>query len=181
MDSIIRGANWYCEETNQRQRTEETRLPELSREMMPHSMGGGHFAFEIPAEIAALTAEMDVNGIHPDLKSRFGREPGDWTNLRYYESLLNVFPADSNGSTQTTGKPRLRGRVVFLKGLLNGYGQGGVKGVKATAVTRLRWSSIVLYHDIVDGKTVHKMDIQNNILIIDGVNYTAEHNQLIRA
>jgi P2 family phage contractile tail tube protein len=180
MDGIVRGSNWYCEETNQRQRVDETTLPELSREMMPMVTGGGFFAFELPAEIQALTAEMTVNGVHEDLKARFGREPGDWTNLRYYESLMNVFPANSTGAP-AAGKPKLKGRVVFLKGLLNGYAQGGVKGLKASAVTRLRWSSIVLYHDMIDGKTIHKFDIQNNILIINGVNYTAEHNQLIRA
>ena len=35
--------------------------------------------------------------------------------------------------------------------------------------------------DIFNGKTVHKFDLQNNVLIIDGVNYTAEHNRLISA
>ena len=151
MDRIIRGANWYCQETNQRQRIDETTLPELRRDMLPFVMGGGYFAFELPAEIAPLTCEMAVNGVHEDLKSRFGREPGDWTNLRYYESLLNQFT------------------------------QGGVKGMKSSAATRLGWSSIVLYHDMFNGKTVHKFDLQNNILIINGVNYTAEHNRLVAA
>lgn len=181
MDRIIRGANWYCNEINQRLRIDETTLPALSREMMPFVMGGGYFAMELPAEIQALTAEMTVNGTHEDLKSRFGREPGDWTTVTYYEGLLNVFPATSTGEVATTGAPQLKGRTVFLKGLLNGYEQPGVKGMKASGATRLRWSSIVLYHDILDGKTVHKFDIQNNVLIIDGVNYTAEHNRIIAA
>lgn len=181
MDRIIRGANWYCQETNQRQRIDETTLPELRREMLPFVMGGGYFAFELPAEIAPLTCEMAVNGVHEDLKSRFGREPGDWTNLRYYESLLNVFPGGSNAEVQQSGAPRLTGRVVFLKGLLNQFTQGGVKGMKSSAATRLGWSSIVLYHDMFNGKTVHKFDLQNNILIINGVNYTAEHNRLVAA
>ncbi|MCB5203954.1 phage major tail tube protein [Neorhizobium sp. T786] len=181
MDRIIRGANWYCQQTNQRQRADETTLPALTREMISMVMGGGYFAMEMPAEIQPLTCEMTVNGVHEDLKARFGREPGDWTELRYYENLLNVFPADTNGEVPTSGAPKLTGRVVFLKGLLNGFEQGGVKGMKSSGATRLRWSSIVLYHDIFNGRTVHKFDVQNNELIIDGVNYTAEHNRIIAA
>ena len=129
MDRIIRGANWYCQQTNQRQRVDETTLPALSREMISIVMGGGWFGIELPAEIQPLTCEMTVNGVHEDLKSRFGREPGDWTELRYYESLLNVFPASATGEVPTSGAPQLTGRVVFIKGLLNGFEQGGVKGM----------------------------------------------------
>lgn len=181
MDRIIRGANWYCNEVNQRMRIDETTLPELSREMLPMVMGGGWFGFEIPAEIQPLTCEQTVNGVHEDLKGRFGREPGDWTTIAYYEALLDVFPANSTGAVASDAKPQLKGRTVILKGLLNGYSQGGVKGQKASAPTRLRWSSIVLYQDMMDGKVVHKFDLQNNTLIINGVNYTAEFNSLISA
>lgn len=181
MDRIIRGSNWYCNEINQRQRIDETTLPALTREMSAFVMGGSFFSMELPGEIQPLTCEMTVNGVHENLKSRFGREPGDWTTLTYYENLLNVFPQNSTGEVAATGSPQLTGRVVFLKGLLNGFEQSGVKGMKSSGATRLRWSSIVLYHDIFDGKTIHKFDIQNNTLIIDGVNYTAEHNRLISA
>lgn len=180
MDSIIRGANWYCGEINQRQRVDETTLPVLKREMIPMVMGGGWFGFELPAEIQPLTCEMSVNGVHSDLKTRFGREPGDWTTMAYYEALMNVFPA-STGEITTSGTPQLKGRTVILKGLLNDFEQGGVKGQKSSSATKLRLSSIVLYQDMMDGKVIHKFDIQNNILIIDGINYTAEYNQLISA
>lgn len=180
MDRLIRGANWYCNEINQRLRVDETTLPALRREMMSFVMGAGFFGFELPAEIQPLSAEMTVEGVHEDLKTRFGREPGDWTTITYYENLINVFPQNSTGETGSAA-PTVTGRVVFLKGLLNEYAQGGVKGQKSSGKTRLVWSSIVLYHDIFDGKTIHKFDIQNNTLIIDGVNYTAEHNRLVRA
>lgn len=175
MDRIIRGSNWYCEEINQRLRIDETTLPELSREMSTYVAGGGFFALDLPSEIKALTSEMTVNGAHEDLRTRFGREPGDWTTITYYESLLDIFPGNNAPA------PKLKGRVVYLKGLLNDYTPSGVKGLKATGATKLRWSSIVLYHDILDGKTVHKFDVQRNVLIIDGVNYTANHNRLIAA
>ncbi len=181
MDRIIRGGNWYCGNINQRLRIDETTMPALTREMLPMVMGGGLFGFEIPAEIQPLTCEMTVNGVHEDLKSRFGREPGDWTTIAYYEALLNVFPANSTGETQANAAPQLKGRTVILKGLLNGYEQSGVKGQKSSGTTRLRWSSIVLYQDMIDGKVVHKFDVQNNILIVDGVNYAAEYNSLISA
>lgn len=180
MDRLIRGSNWYCNEINQRLRIDETTLPALTREMLPFVMGGGWFGLELPAEIQPLTSEMTVNGVHEDLKTRFGREPGDWTTLAYYENLLNVFPASSNGEVGS-GTVQLKGRVVTMKGLLNEYVQGGVKGQKSTGATRLKWSSIVLYQDMMDGVIVHKFDIQNNILIINGVNYTAEHNRIIAA
>ena len=181
MDRIIRGGNWYCGEINQRLRADETTLPALTREMMTFVMGGGYFAMELPAEIQPLSCEMSVNGVHEDLKSRFGREPGDWTTVTYYENLLNVFPNNSTGEVEGGGQPQLTGRVVFMTGLPNEYAQGGVKGQKSSGATRLRLGSIVLYHDIFNGKTIHKFDIQNNTLIIDGVNYTAEHNRIIAA
>ena len=180
MDRLIRGSNWYCNEINQRLRIDETTLPALTREMLPFVMGGGWFGMELPAEIQPLTSEMTVNGVHEDLKTRFGREPGDWTTLAYYENLLNVFPASSNGEVGSA-TVQLKGRVVTMKGLLNEYVQGGVKGQKSTGATRLKWSSIVLYQDMMDGLSVHKFDVQNNTLIINGVNYTAEHNRIIAA
>ncbi|WP_137136988.1 phage major tail tube protein [Rhizobium sp. FKY42] len=180
MDRLIRGSNWYCNEINQRLRIDETTLPALTREMLPFVMGGGWFGLELPAEVQPLTSEMTVNGVHEDLKARFGREPGDWTTLAYYENLLNVFPASSTGEVGS-GTVQLKGRVVTMKGLLNEYVQGGVKGQKSTGATRLKWSSIVLYQDMMDGVIVHKFDVQNNTLIINGVNYTAEHNRIIAA
>lgn len=180
MDSIIRGANWYVEELNCRLRLETAKLPQLTREMTPYAMGGGFFGLELPGEIQPLTAEATFNGSHADLRSRFGREPGDWTTFYYYESLLNVFPVNAGGEAATNG-PRLKGRVVILKGLINEIDPPEVRGVKAGGATRFGFSTIVHYHDVVDGRTVHKFDIATNTLIIEGVNYTAEHNRLIAA
>lgn len=181
MDSLIRGANWYVEELNCRLRLETVKLPTLTREMTPFAMGAGYFAIELPAEIQPLTAEATLNGSHDDIRSRFGREPGDWTTCYYYESLLNVFPTDPSGDQPSTGQPRLKGRIVILKGLLNEVDQPEVRGMKPSGATRFSWSSIVLYHDVVDGRTIHKFDVANNTLIINGINYTAEHNRLVAA
>jgi P2 family phage contractile tail tube protein len=170
MDSIIRGANWYVEELNQRKRLEEVTLPALKREMTKFAMGGGYFGLELPAEISPLSAEASMNGSHDDIRSRFGREPGDWTTCYYYEALLNAFPTGDS-----TGQPKLKGRVVILKGLLNEVTQAGVKGVNASGQTKFTWSSIVLYHDVVDGRTIHKFDIANNTLSTKVPSLTAIH------
>lgn len=175
------GGNWYCDETNAWQYIDETTLPTLERDMVPLVMGGGYFELEMPAGVKALSCEQGVNGEPEDLRVHFGRDPGDWTTLRHYQRLIDIFPADANPAGQTTTpKPaKSIGRVVFLKGLLTSYQPSAAKGVKATGTTRLRWQSIVLYHDIVNGRTIHKFDVQNNTLVINGVNYTAEHNRLL--
>lgn len=174
MDSIIRGANWYCEEINQAFRTEEVKLPTLTRDMTELLFSGGIGALDVPGHIKPLEAEMDMMGSHADLRSRFGREPGDWTKVVYYENLLDLFPKSEEAG------PKLKGRTTIMKGLLNEVNQSGVKGMKASGSTKLKWGTIFLYHDLYDGKTIHKFDYRTNTLIIDGVNYTAQHNRLLR-
>lgn len=180
-DRHLYGGNWYCDETNLWQRIDETTLPVLDREMTPLVMGGGYFGLELPGEIKPLTVEQSVNGEPEDLRLHFGRDPGDWTTLRHYQRMINVFPADANPAGQSTTPTPAKsiGRIVFLKGLLTTYTPGGTKQLKASGATKLKWSSIVLYHDIVDGRTIHKFDVQNNTLIINGINYTAEHNRML--
>lgn len=169
MDGIIRGGNVYVQEINQRLHLDNFKLPSLKREMIDFFMGGGFFKVSLPGEVSPLVAEMAVDGSHQSLRSRFGREPGDWTTVTYYERLLDA----------TSGINK--GRIVMLRGLLNEIEPSGVEGLKAKDKTMIRFSSIVLYHDIVDGVTVHKFDVFNNTLVIDGTNYTAEHNRLIAA
>ena len=170
MDRIIRGANWWIETTNQRLRTKSAKLPDLKRTLEKFVPGGGIMALGIPGEVDELESEFELNGAHEDIRALFGREPGDWTSIIYYERLSDVGPA---------GLKDL-GRVVRLKGLFTEVGQSKVEGMKADPV-KIKMTSIVLYHDIVDGKTVHKLDFYNNQLIIDGVDYTATHNRLIVA
>lgn len=175
------GGNWYCDQTNAWNYIDESTLPALEREMQPMNMGGSYFGLEMPAEFRPLTCEQSVNGEPEALRLHFGRDPGDWTTLRHYQRMIDIFPANADPAGQpTTPTPaKSFGRIVFLKGLLTSYTPSPVKGLKQTGPTRLRWSSIVLYHDIVNGKTIHKFDAQNNVLIIDGINYSAEHNRLL--
>lgn len=180
MNRIIRGANWYFNDVNMRLNAAMATLPELTRAMTPYVLGGGKFGIELPDEINPLVSTMDVNGVPEGVRGRFGREPGDWTTVTYYEALLNVFPDQTANADQNASVVSLTGRVVIMKGLLNGITYPAVSG-KAEGPTRLTWSTIVLYHDIMDGQTTHKLDVRNNTLIIEGVNYTAEHNRLVAA
>jgi len=170
MDRIIRGANWWMEEINQRLRTDSAKLPDLKRATEKFVASGGFFVVAMPGEIDELSAEFELNGAHEDLRGRFGREAGDWTTLTYYERLANVGPASLVNI----------GRVVRIKGLINEVAQSKVEGQKADPV-KIVFSSIVLYQDIVGGKVVHKFDFFNNKLIINGVDYGAEHNRMIHA
>lgn len=174
MDSIIRGANLYVENTNQALRAETLQLPDLERDMDTLSIAGGFFALDLPGQIKGLTFEVELNGSHDDLRSLFGREPGDWSKFVYYENLLNVFPTGENAG------PKLKGRTTIMKGLLNKVTQPQIKNVKAGGTTKYTFGSIILYHDLLNGKTIHKIDVPRNVLIINGVNYTAEHNRLLR-
>lgn len=168
MDRIIRGANWWMEEINQRLRTKTAKLPDLKRTTDKFVAGGGFFTFSMPGEIDELDAEFELNGAHEDVRGRFGREAGDWTTITYYERLANIGPA---------GLANI-GRVVRIKGLVTEVAQSKVEGQKADAV-KVKFSSIVLYQDVVGGKIVHKFDYFNNKLIMNGIDYGAEHNRLL--
>ncbi|WP_020185960.1 phage major tail tube protein [Methylopila sp. 73B] len=168
MDSLIQGANWFVDTLNQRLRIAKLQLPTLSKEMTTLKPGGGFYQLDVPDEVKALESPFSLNGSHGDVRSLFGREAGDWTNFFYYERLRDI-QAGSNV-----------GRVVRLKGLLTEVEQAEVAGKKAEE-TNYKVGTIVLYHDIVDGQTIHKFDFFNNQLVINGVDYTAEHNRLIAA
>lgn len=168
MDKMIFGANWYVDTLNCRKRLEEVKLPTLSKNMEEFQPGGSHFALAIPDAIKELEAEFSLKGAHDDVRSLFGREPGDWTNFYYYERLRDI----ERGLDV--------GRVVQLRGLVSEVEQANVKGKKADA-TKYKVGSIVLYRDKVDGRNVHLFDFFNNRLVMDGVDYTAAHNRLIAA
>lgn len=170
MDRIIRGANWWIETTNQRLRTKSAKLPDLKRASEKFTPGGGIMTLGVPGEIEELEAEFELNGAHEDIRSLFGHEPGDWVSFIYYERLADVGPAGLKNI----------GRVVRIKGLVTEVAQSKVEGMKADPV-KIKFSTVVLYQDIVAAQTVHKIDFFNNQLVINGVDYMAEHNRLIVA
>ncbi|PWV97698.1 hypothetical protein DFR52_106223 [Hoeflea marina] len=168
MDRIIHGANWYVDTLNQRLRLADITLPALNRAKETLQLGGGFFNLAIPYEIEELEAPFSLNGAHEDIRGLFGREPGDWTTFYYYERLRDIVKGEN------------KGRVVILKGLVNEVTQAKVTGKKGDA-TGYKVGSIIEYRDIVDGKEIHRFDVFNNHLVIDGVNYSNSHNEIIAA
>lgn len=168
MDSVIYGANWYVDTLNQRLRLDTAQMPALSRVSETIQLAGGWMAFEHPGEIEPLAAPFTLKGGHDDIRSLFGREPGDWTTFYYYERLRDI-QAGTN-----------KGRVVILKGLVSSVSQPRVGG-KGGGMTDYQVGSIVSYEDIVDGKRIHHFDFFANRLVINGTDYAAEHNAIIAA
>ncbi len=165
MDSIIFGATWFVDTINQRLRTQRMKLPQLSHEMT--TLVTGRFSLEVPEEISPLSAEMVLRGSHDDVRSLFGREPGDWVTCTYYERLRDIV----NGKN--------KGRVVILKGLLLDVDQPATSTVKAEEDTTYKWGTIVEYRDIIDGKNIHWFNVFRNKLVINGINYMSEANQIV--
>lgn len=168
MDRIIQGGNAYLNNTNMRLALAEATLPSLTKAKETLVAGGGFFALGVPGEIEELEASFSLNGGHEYVRSQFGREPGDWSTLYWYERLRDI----KNGKNI--------GRVVIMKGLIQEVAQPKVAGKKADA-SQYKFGTIVEYRDIMNGVEVHRFDFFNNTLIMEGVNYTDEHNRIIAA
>lgn len=167
-DRVIQGANWWCNTLNCRKRMESVQLPNLNKARDTFVAGGGFFRVSIPSEIEELEARLSLRGSHEDLRGLFGREPGDWTTFTYYERLRDIM----NGEN--------KGRVVTLVGLVQSVEQPRVTGKRAD-LSNYTFGTIIKYRDVVDGKLVHLMDFDNNRLVMNNVDYSAEHNRLIAA
>lgn len=171
MDRIIYGGNLYLNSMNLRLSLDKCKLPDLKRAKEKLTLGGGFFSLSIPYEIEEMECSFSLNGGHESVRSEFGKEPGDYSTLYWYERLRDI---------RVESEKRNIGRVVMLKGLLSDVEQPEVEGKKA-GPTQYKFGTIVDYRDIVDGVEIHRFNIQNNILIINGVNYSEEHNQIIAA
>lgn len=168
MDRVIHGGNLYLDTINMRLALNECTLPSLARAKETLQAGGSFFSLAIPGAIEELEATFSLNGGHEYVRKHFGREPGDWSTLYWYERLRDIQKGEN------------KGRIVMMKGLISEVAQPRVSGKKGEA-TVYKFGSIIQYTDIIDGREVHRMDIFNNQLIIDGVNYTEEHNAIIAA
>ena len=168
MDRVIYGANWYVDTLNQRLRLDSVQLPNLSRVQDTITLAGSWMSFENPGEIEPLTAPFSLHGSHDDIRSLFGKEAGDWTTFYYYERLRDLQAGKNVG------------RVVILKGLISAVSQPRVAG-KRGGQTEYQVGSIVSYEDIVDGKRIHLFDFFANKMVINGADYSAEHNAIIAA
>ena len=167
-DRVIMGANWYVDTLNCRKRLESAQLPRLNKAVESFVTGGGWFKLSVPMEIEELTATITLKGAHEDIRQLFGKEPGDWTTFYYYERLRDIMAGTNLG------------RVVILKGLVQEGQQPRVTGKRAD-MTSYTIGSIVLYQDTTNGVVVHKMDYDNNQLVMNGQDYSQAANTLIAA
>ncbi|SCM75451.1 conserved hypothetical protein [uncultured Pleomorphomonas sp.] len=165
--NVVFGGNLWLKDVNLALSVSRGKLPDLRRAMTDIGSSGSYFGMQIPGEIEALTAEFDLNGPDKRIRARFGREPGDWTELYWYERIRDI----------VAGKDV--GRMVYLKGLVNELTTASTSKGRADGPFGFKFTTIVHYLDREDGQTIHKFDYFNNTLVCDGEDLTATHNSLI--
>lgn len=164
---VVYGGNLWLKSDNLALSVARIKLPDLKRAMVDISSSGSFFGMQVPAEVEALTAEFDLNGPDKRARIKFGRDPGDWTELYYYERIRELVAGQDIG------------RVVYLKGLITEVTPADTEKNKAKGPMKFRMATIVHYHDRQDGQTVHKFDYFNNTVIAGGDDLTSSHNSLI--
>lgn len=145
MDNVVRGGNWYFDVLNLWRILDEVTLPEVKHAEDTFTPAGHMMSVKWQEEMEALSAGVKTKTADPELQGLIGRLPGNYITATYYENLLS-FRTGAN-----------RGRVIIMKGLLNGAKQDAVKGHKP-AGRELTFSNIVYYQDLVDGKAIHRFD-----------------------
>lgn len=145
MDNVVRGGNWYFGVLNAWRVLDEVELPELAFEGDEFTPGGHMMGVDWPEALKAPKATIKLRNDDPRVRGLCGRQPGDYVDATWYENLASY----------RTGEEK--GRVIILKGLVNTVKPDTRKGLKA-AGTSYDFSTLVFYHDIVDGQTVHKFD-----------------------
>ena len=145
MDYVVRGGNWYFDALNAWRVLDEVELPELAFEGEDFTPGGHMMGVDWPESLKALKATIKLRTDDPRVRGLCGRQPGDYINATWYENLQSF-----RDGTE-------KGRVIILKGLVNVVKPDTRKGLKA-AGTSYDFSTLVYYHDMVDGQTVHKFD-----------------------
>lgn len=145
MDNVIRGANWWFDAINTWIALDEVGLPELQRVKEKFVPAGSNWAVEFPEEFDAMTAQIKMRNNDPRIRALCGREPGNYVTAYYYEHLKSYRDGVS------------KGRTVVLKGLVNAVKDERKQKMKATGI-EYEFSTIVTYHDMFDGRTIHKFD-----------------------
>jgi Phage tail tube protein FII len=145
MDNIVRGGNWYFDVLNTWRVLDQATLPELKFVTDKFTPAGHMMGVEWPEELEALTATIKLKNNDPRIRGLCGRQPGDYVTSTYYENLTSYRTGEN------------KGRIIILRGLINEIKQDDVKGLKPAGVD-YKFSTLVFYHDIFDGKTIHKFD-----------------------
>ncbi|MBX3545604.1 phage major tail tube protein [Chelatococcus sp.] len=145
MDNVVRGANWFFDVLNTWRVLDEVQLPEINFNTEAFSPSGHMMEVTWPEDLAGLEGTIKLKTDDPQVRGLCGRQPGNYITSTYYENLVSF----RNGET--------KGRVIILKGLVNTVRADARKGLKASG-TEYVFNSIVLYHDLYDGRSIHKFD-----------------------
>jgi P2 family phage contractile tail tube protein len=145
MDNIVRGGNWYFDALNLWRVLDEVELPEIKHAVESFTPAGHMMGVEWPEEIEAMKAMIKTKNNDPRLRALCGRQPGNYVAATYYENLVSY----RDGTN--------RGRLIILRGLMTEVKQAAVKGLKIAGVD-YTFSTLVYYHDLYDGRSVHKFD-----------------------
>ena len=146
MDSVIRGGNWWWGNLNAWRVLEEVEMPEIAHALDNFSPSGHHMGVEFPEDMNPLTATVKHRTNDAQVRGLCGQVPPNYIECTYYENLESYRPG---------GTPQ--GRVVLLRGLLNSVKAAATKGVKRADVDYI-FTTIVYYHDLYDGRSVHRFD-----------------------
>lgn len=158
MDNVVRGANWYFDVLNLWRVLDEVTLPEMRHAEDDFVAGGHTMGLKLQEELQALEAKVKTKTTDPQVQGLVGRQPGNYVTATYYENLLSFRTGEN------------KGRVITMKGLLNGAKQDGVKGHKA-AGREYTFGMMVYYADVYDGRFIHRFDYFAGpaATIVDGV------------
>jgi len=164
MDSVVRGHNWYFDvgegsPLNCWRVLDEVELPELTFSTDDFSPGGHMMSVSWPEDLEAIKATIKLKTDDARVRALCGRQPGAYVTCTHYENLRSY----RDGSSQ--------GRIITLKGLINSVKPDTRKGLKA-AGTQYEFSTVVLYHDTFNGKSIHRFDFfaGPGATLVDGVN-----------
>lgn len=145
MDYIVRGGNWYFEQLNSWRVLDEVTLPQIMFRTEDFTPGGHVMGVDWPEDMEPLKATIKMKSDDPRVRGLCGRQPGDYVQATYYENMRSF----------RTGQNK--GRIITLKGLINGVKADVRKGVKASG-TEYDFSTIVRYEDVYDAQIIHRFD-----------------------
>lgn len=145
MDNVIRGCNWWFDSLNTWKTLDEVRLSDFARATESFGSAAGNWEVAWPEGWQAMTATIKLRNNDPDIRGLCGKEPGDYTTAYYYEYLKSYRSGEE------------KGRVIVLKGLINSIKDDPKARMKASGI-EYDFSTVVLYHDMFDGRSIHKLD-----------------------
>ena len=137
---------------------EEVNIPDLelnTEEVQPGTDG----TIDVETGLAKMDVELAVRGIHADIASAFGSGGVPDTRLEVRAALENVQGETVNATWVCVGLAKM-------------YSTDPLQGRSELAQSRLT-INCYFYEHIIDGATVHQIDVMNDVRMINGVDRLA--------